>query len=345
MPRLTGPTATALEKNREKLNASFAAMRKAGTPIDPGAFMEHLQNTIAPIVDSVARDIPERANGLLDALFTVSLELYSRSLLGPGSRHSVVTDVWNQILPKIPTLLMRDPRRIAASLSNAGYNLGSSRSARPTFWISEMTRLSLHCTSVQEFLEAGKIAAWRAGMPQYRNGALAAAQSLAPAIAAESLELPRGTKADAITKILERMRADPWAAPSDPVGTAPARLVARTGAFRGFGGEFARPPKVWASKNCLYVSDGDSNWQLVSDRYGSMFARIDSPPREERTPPDIRVTPAGAITWGADKLQAPVSEISAWACDHHTLALTAASSHHVFLFARSHASMSGAADG
>ena len=339
MPQLTGPTAEAFERGGERYNAAFAAMRKAGTPIDDEAFMKHLGSVVVPIVDAAAAEIPERASGVLDALFTVSLELFASSLLGPKARHPAVASVWTHVLPKIAPLLMRDPRRVAASLSNAGYNIGRSRGARPGFWLTELLRLAPQCTSVQELLEAGKIAAWRAGMPQYRDGALASAQTLAPTIAAAALDLARGIKPEMLVKTVDRLRADPWAGPADALAAIPPlKLAARAGAFRGFGGDFTLPPKVWSSKGCIYVNDGEGSWQLFSDRFGWMLARIESPRKSEIPPSDTRVTPAGLITWGSERLQAPINEVTSWASDGITLAVTVAMSHHVYLFARTTAS-------
>ena len=59
---------------------------------------------------------------------------------------------------------------------------------------------------------------------------------------------------------------------------AAQRLVATVGAFRGFGGEFLRPPKVCAADGVLFVTSAGATWRLtVSEDPDSPYA-----PHEER---------------------------------------------------------------
>src|SRR2546423_1862172 len=81
---------------------------------------------------------------------------------------------------------------------------------------------------------------WRAGLAHYRAGALAVCAQLPPALARAALGLPPDARIG-LEDLIARLMADPWLEPATLAGPAHARelrIVARAGAFRGFGGLF-----------------------------------------------------------------------------------------------------------
>ena len=74
-----------------------------------------------------------------------------------------VSAAWHEMLPHAARLLACEPTRVAGSVSNAVDHLAAHPSARPAEWIDGMRMLSIHCDSVLQWLEAGKVLAWRAG--------------------------------------------------------------------------------------------------------------------------------------------------------------------------------------
>jgi hypothetical protein len=316
--------AAALQRGQKSFNARFAGVHKGGATIDGEAFLSHLRDVVAPIVEAVAAQMPERVDGVLNALFDVSLELFAASVLGPRSKSPVVGQVWRDLLPKLPALVMRDPKTVPAALSNAAYRIGQTRGARTKEWIETMQRLGPQCENVAELLDVGKVAAWTAGMPQYRTSALGVTTTLRPALVEQMFEVPE----------IDRMPADPWFnANLEPGQLRKVRIV---GAFRGFGGEFLRPPSVWPSDGFLVVSDDESNWRLMCDCYGSVLLRHEPRPARKDIVTDVKITIDGTVHWGAAKASFPefAGAVSSFACDGKTLAVTLKDSHHVFLIAR-----------
>jgi len=346
MNQLKGTSAAILEKGRERYNAQFAAARKGGAQIDADAFLAHVGTTIAPIVDAVASEMPERSTAVFDALYRTSIELFAASLLGPQARSSAVSDVWHTLLPSVWRQLMRDPRRVAGALSNAAHNLSSTRGASHAVWMNHLIRVAPACASVEDLLLCGKVAAWLAGMAHYRESAIAAAHSLPLPILSLLLELPAGITQGNLADTLARLLAEPWTAPRR-LGDDSARAlreVACVGAFRGFGGDFLRPPSVSVSAGRLFVADGESVWRVFADSHGCVFIRHPSLPPSDPASRDVTVTFDGAIAWHNDRAKVPgTASVTSSACDGATLALTLSNSHHVFLFARAHApELSGA---
>jgi hypothetical protein len=340
MTQMTGPMAEALARNREALNARFASAQMGGSRIDQGAFMEHLADVVEPIVRAVAAEFAEKVDSVTLALYDLSLELFGATLLGSESTCPQIALVWRKLLPRLPRLLAREPGRVAGSLSNAVHNLALTPGARPEEWLDRMIALTPFATDVRNFLDSGKILAWRAGMTQYREGALATARQLDLPVAARALGLPEAAPAADIATALDRITENPWMSPTDALANAAdprrMRIVARIGAFRGFGGPFLRPPTVIYQHDSFLVSDGDSTWMLLADLHGSTFQRIDNPPLKPNwVAAAIQSEPDGTLRWGdAVATFEELAGFSSHASDGKTLAITLPTSHHVFLLAR-----------
>ena len=150
----------------------FALRQHAGARIDEAAFQEHLRTTVNELTGSVARERPERVRAVVNALFDVSLDLFTAGLLGPKKKHPHVSTAWSVLLPCAARLLAHEPTRVAGSVSNGVDHLAAQASARPAEWIDGMRKLAPHCGSVPQWLDAGKVLAWRAGLVQYRSAAL-----------------------------------------------------------------------------------------------------------------------------------------------------------------------------
>ena len=332
---ITGAAAEALERNRERLNARFLAARRAGASIESGAFLDHVANCIAPIVNAVAQQFPERALATMEALFDVSLELFRASMLGEAAKSPLVVRVWREMLPQLPSWIGRDPRQVAASLSNAAVNLSQTPGTRHDEWMQSVLASSSACETVSRLLQVGIISAWRAGMAQYRRGALATARGLPPKLQATALGIEAASP-EKLAVALDRLEANPWLTPESAMTAADPsiRQVDRVGAFIGFGGTFLRPPRVQLAIDSLFVTDGQGSWQLIADVFGSVLVHQSTPVTPQRSTFKAAVSPAGEIEWDAHRLNAPqLNGCTSFACDGKTLAATISTSHHVFLFA------------
>ena len=317
----------------------IAAARKA-RPIDAEALLTHLAHVVTPIVDAVAARFPEKVDQVMSELYDLSLELIGASVLGPGSKSQGVAKAWRALLPQAPHLVAREPGRIAACVTNAVYNLETSACPRRGEWLTIMQALLPSCPAVQPFLDAGKVVAWRCGMAQYRQGALAIARQMDAPLAAGALGLPANTDAAALRAALDRLAANPWITPSEALSGAGdpkrLRLVRRAGAFRGFGGPFLRPPVAAYADGQWLASDGETTFGLIADVFGEHFYRLDQPaPAVTRALKTVSISAAGDLRWGSTATRwEPLTACTSLATDEVTLAVTVPTSHHVFLLAR-----------
>jgi hypothetical protein len=329
-----------LRADRASFNRRFAQRQRAGARIDDTAFGQHLRTTVNALVADVAKLLPERVRAVVNALFDVSLDLFAAGLLGPSMKHPHVASAWREVLPQTTKLLARDPMRIAGSLSNAVDHMAAHRSARPPEWIALMRDLSPHCDTMPLWLDAGKVAAWRAGMVQYRSAALRLIRALPWELAVRCMGAPVNLTELDWHKCLERLESDRWfspvAAKADATSMA-LRIVGITGGFRGFGGPCLRPPTVTASDGALFVSDGDAIWQLLTDAFGTFWQRVPTVPAPSAAPlvsSKVVVDSAGQVAWnGTEHEFSELAEASSYASDGETLALTLPTSHLVFLVA------------
>jgi hypothetical protein len=324
--------ATLLEAKRESFNRRFEHRRRGGAPLDGAAFLSHLLEVVQPVVSAVASTFPERSAAVLDALYDASLDLFAEGLLGPGAKLPALREVWTELLPAGVPLLARDPVALTGCLCNAMYQVASQTGTQPTVWLERMKAALPKCQSSAEVVDAGVVAAWRAGMPQYREAALEAAERLKASIATEALGFP--------VSHIPALKRDRWFHP-DTHGLTPAvpeavalRRVGTVGGFTGFGGPFSRPPQVQTVGDVLFALAEERCWRIVADAFGVWFQRVPrNTAKPEGLPRGVAVKD-GTIRWGKASLPRPeLAEFNSAACDGATLAVTIPTSHQVFLFA------------
>jgi len=332
--------ASLLESNRARFNAKFAEARHFKPKLSPEAFKHHLQFTLAPIVEAVHQHDADTANAVADALYDLSLDLVGQELLGPDSRYPLLVEGWQTLLPRVPRFIIEAPRAFVGAVTNALYNLSTTRGARPREWLDIMHRAAGLCQEAALFLKVGQIAAWRAGLAHYRPEALALATQLAstsPVLARLALNLPTANTKTAplITVLLNRLNADPWYRPDAPPTAPRLTIVARVGAFRGFGGLFVAPPLVFPADEHFIVTDGQGSWLLTADCFGATWHRTTAQPVETKQGAPFAINRKGEVSVNSKPTThfPELADASSSAANPTTLAVTTALSHAVYLVA------------
>jgi hypothetical protein len=329
-----------LESGRDDFNARFNHTRRYLPKLDAGKFIEHLRDTVTPIVEAVDQKFPDQTSAVVGKLYYLSLELVGREMLGPASRYPAIRDGWQRLLAVLPHLVAKDPEGMARAVTNALYNLSLQTGALPGNWIDTMLWLGPNCPDTAWFLECGKVTAWRCGMAHYRQTALEASRKLDQDWARAALGLHPSDRKTPIGEIIDRLQQDPWLNPAQLEGEARPRelkIVAAVGGFRGFGGVFLTPPDVVRVENQFVVFDTQGEWFLHADVFGTTFLRTDS--RKTNAKPssntgDFQIDPKGRVTRGKERKDFPeLAGSESWAADDSTLAVTIPLSHKVFLVA------------
>lgn len=326
-PRLRGPLADALQAQRERCNAAFAQARHLHPRLDAAAFADHLCGRLAPIIDAVAAVAPARVPDVTTALYDLSLEMMGADLL----RRPEIDGVWQRLLPTLPRQVSESPRRLTAALSNAAMQVATVGAERAASFVEAM-RGAGEGLSLDALLTYGQVLAWRKGLAHYRESALEAALSLPADVAARALGVGP-TRADT-HRLLEDLHADRWLDPSVAPAPAPSlKLMARAGAFRGFGGLFRRPPIIRTADDQLYAIDGDTTWLLCADVFGATFHRV-GPINPSKAASPFALDGDGNVRRGRDsRRMAVLANASSWAATEDLLAVTLPTSHQIFLVA------------
>jgi hypothetical protein len=329
----------AIKNNREKLNTKFAYARHAYPQLDGKVFLEHLQTLVEPVADTVSRVAAGKVEELVIIFYDFLLDLMGKGLLGTESRYPALLKGWTHLFTGLPHLLVQDPALFAGSISNALYNLSTNQGTRPTYWIDEMIRIGKTCDDIKQFLEAGKIVAWRSGMAHYRDGALETCLTIDPALArtalcvAETNEVP-------LEVITFKLKNDPWLAPWS-ASKAEARdkqlkIASVVGAFRGYGGLFISPPEIIGSSGDFYVFDNENCWLMTADLFGATLHRLgaDLPDGDQSGTSDFTIDKKGRVY--KLKQHTPFPELasaSSYAANETTLAVTLPHSFGIYLVA------------
>lgn len=345
------PFAQTLAELRGELNDRVRRRLKAGESIDGSGLLAHIKDRIRPIFDAVACEYPERSRGIVLPLVEVSLDLFAASLLGPGATNNTLDRVWRDILTACPRLIAFSPTQVAASLSNVAHRVATQANARPEEWLALMRAAAARAGATVELLNAAAVAAWRSGLAQYRASALDLLLALSPSVAVAALGTRREFTADSLAAFVESLRDDVWQRVDDESvcdfnstsatsmqresalrSTAPQSVLA--GDFLGFGGPFTQPPRLLQVAGRVYVTDNVGCWLVHADAYGVFFQRATPLPESvmSRPPRSTVLDEHGTARVGGVEYRWPQwarSTSHAWTGT--TLAVTLASSYHVFL--------------
>lgn len=310
----------ALERGRKRFNAALAEAASSGA-FDAEAFLASFAAASASAVEAAGLAAPDA----VDALFELALSQARRTggaFLPPAG--------WAGLLTALGPRFAADPARLAPSLYNALHNLERFPGARPAEWAERLGAASAACPDSSAVLTAGRALSWLCGMAHYREGALAALESLPAAAAAAAL----GVSAARIPAVLGALKADPWAGIDGEAGGV-LKVVHRVGGFRGFGGPFLAPPVIAFMDGVVYARSGSDVWRLHADRFGAALTRTASGPWKSAAPvegfelaSDGRVGHAGRWSRIAE-----LSGASAWTSDGRSLAATLPLSHFVYVVA------------
>lgn len=333
MPALAPAFAGFLRNARDELNARFAEARRLRPDLDGEAFAAFLRDTVDPLVRAVDAAAPAYAVDVARAGYELGLELVGQGLAGPAGREPAIERGWREIGTAAAGLLAAAPERVLSAVGNALHQLAATPGARPAEWTLAMRTLAPRCADADAILTLGQVAAWRAGMAHYRAGALAAADRLPHDLA---LAAVRASSSD-WPETRRRLAADPWFDPSAPAPVAGVRVVARAGAFRGFGGLFVEPPVAVVAGEHFLVRSGDECWLLTADAFGATFHRATA---EERANPRPTAVPPGVSAAGTTlaidgvRMELPeLGEIGGVAANGTTLAVTSPFTHALVLVA------------
>ena len=313
--------ASILASGRAQFNARAAEARRRFPSLDLAAFGAFLHDGVDPLVLAVAATAPERVGGVTLAAYDMALELVGHGLAGPAAKNPFLNTVWRELAPRFSPLLATAPVDVLGMLSNAAIHIASVAGARPAQWQCELAAVAPQVGSVAQLRAVGQVLAWRAGVAHFRQGALAAADTLPPALALAAFDEPGAQWPQVHAQLMDY----PWR------GNAEGREF---GSFSGLGGDFGTPPQVRATNDGFVVRSAERHYLLVADAYGAVLHGATAQEYEQANtgmPSSVRLDGA-TVHIGARSiaLDLPAGDI-ALAANAHTLAITSPWTHAIRL--------------
>ena len=313
--------ASILASGRAQFNARAVEACRRFPSLDMAAFGAFLHDGVDPLVVAVAAAAPERVGGVTLAAYDMALELVGHGLAGPAAKNPFVNTVWRELAPQFSPLLAMAPVEVLGMLSNAAIHIASVAGARPAQWQGELAALAAQIATLAQLRAVGQVLAWRAGVAHFRQGALAAADTLPPALALAAFGEPGAQWPQVRAQLLDY----PWR------GNAKGREF---GSFTGLGGDFGTPPQVRATKDGFVVRSAERHYLLVADAYGAVLHGATAQEYEQANtgmPSSVRLDGA-TVHLGARSiaLDLPAGDI-ALAANAHTLAITSPWTHAIRL--------------
>ncbi len=313
--------ASILASGRAQFNARAVEARRRFPSLDMATFGAFLLDGVDPLVVAVAAAAPERVGGATLAAYDMALELVGHGLAGPAAKTPFVNTVWRELAPQFSPLLATAPVEVLGMLSNAALHIASVADARPAQWQRELAALAAQIVTLAQLRAVGQVLAWRAGVAHFRQGALAAADTLPPALALAAFGEPGAQW----PQVRAQLQENPWR------GNADGREF---GAFTGLGGDFGTPPQVRATDDGFIVRSAERHYLLVADAYGAVLHSATAQEFAQANadmPSAVRLDGA-TVHLGARSiaLDLPAGDI-ALAANAHTLAITSPWTHAIRL--------------
>ena len=306
--------AAILASGRAQFNARALEARRSFPALDMQAFGAFLQDGVDPVVQAVAAAAPDRAGSFTLAAYDMALELVGHGLAGPAAKSPFLSAVWRELAPRFAPLLAVMPVDALGMLSNAAIHLGGVPGARTGQWQDEMAAIAPQVATLAQLRAVGQVLAWRAGVAHFRLGAIAAADTLPPALALAAC----GESQLDWPALRAQLLHQPWRGNADGI---------EFGAFAGLGGQFDTPPVARACADGFVVSAGERFYLLVADAHGAVLHGATADEFAQASGDVSAAVQAGARQLAPDL---PAGEI-ALAANAHTLAITSPYTHAIRL--------------
>jgi len=329
------PLQKLLQERQHQLNSLFLQARVAYPYLAGDVFLSHLRDTIVPIIEKALTHDSTRVLVVLETVYQISLRLVGQGLMGPNAKNRVAEQGWLNLLCTYPAFLCQEPLLVATSVANVLIHLAEIHPDKALMWQKTMGSLEPAAETPQEWLKAGLVAAWRCGLPHYRNPALAKAAELDSVIGSKVLGLENALTQDGYQIILSKLGSQPWVRPLEWVKGAPSKPELEAfgwiGGFVGFGGYFTTPPVAFAHADRLFLRDDTNAWCLEGDCFGVILKRanLDVPTSVSENHYPMKVRKDGTIfsQHGEWKVKAAANAAS-YAANSTTLVVVPKDSHH-----------------
>lgn len=272
-----------------------------------------------PFVKKIADTLPrvEAIDAIITALFQEVLNVLKQREHRP--QRALFFRLWLAAADCAP-LLQAQPGPVLRTLTRAVSTMIRWKDKLAVYWIMSMEKTLKHCQTLDDLRTCGRVLAWYRGAAHLRQRVQQEIDQVSPPLKEALLkQLPYAQNVP-----LAKLLSHPW------LGFGAHQSVGRVGGFMAFHTVgFYKPPVVACCQGHIIASDGRQSIGVFADRLGTILL------------PGIAIAPAEVVqqandqAWQGSRYQAvvDVADITSAAYAHHTLAVTTATSHFIFLYA------------
>jgi hypothetical protein len=304
------PLIAHLKESADEYNQLYLQQELKSGSIDSVAIARWVTGIIEPVVmRAVEADV-----NCLPRVFRV---FYSNMLSLLGGNQALAYEeeyrtAWS-ICCTIPVLTARYPHRVLNALNSAIIAIRNYQPEQVKRWIEGMQATAPQCSTIEQFLDCGRVIAWTCGLAHLR----ANATKLYPALP-DAVKTILGNQCGELLK--DDLLHTPWGA------TKSLLFEGVAGGFTGLGHPFTEPPLVAAIDGYVIAADSKSSNVVFVDSFGTVLIR-DSPYQAAL----VKERAADTAMWKLKEKPA-FNDITSCVVLNDTLILTRRSSHYLFIY-------------
>lgn len=284
--------------------------------LEAAALSSWMVQVIEPTLQAIAIQHHEQIATVFKAFFNELLKI-----LG-GSAHSYIENEYRNawlMLQVMPDLLATQPLRLLKAVNSAIDSIREHQPEQVSTWIESMGKLAPHCSTVDEFLNCGRIVAWSLGLAQLRDKALDVCKNIKPALKTRIQEQCLQGIA------LETALNSNWHNISQP------EFSGEVGGFIGYGANFTQVPLVALVNNHIVATDHKTCNILYADSFGKVLLP-EVPYPVESVVQQINLQAWWRFVEKYGKTIIGFEDVSSSVMLNSTLVLTRTSSHYLYIF-------------
>lgn len=284
--------------------------------LEASALSSWMVQVIEPTLQVIAVQNPEQIPTVFKAFFNELLKI-----LG-GSAHSYIENEYRAawlMLQVMPNLLAMQPLRVLKAVNGAIDSIRDHQPEQVSAWTENMGKLAPHCSTLDEFLNCGRIVAWSLGLAHLRDKAIVACKGLKPTLKTQiQQQCLQGS-------VLETVLSSAWHNITQP------EFSGEAGGFIGYGGNFTQVPLVALVNDHIVATDHKTCNVLYADSFGKVLLP------EVPYPIESVVQKVNLQAWWrfVEKYGKNIigfEDVSSSVMLNSTLVLTRATSYHLYIF-------------
>lgn len=269
------------QAERDTCNQMVASVRHQYPNLNLDDFKWFLTHCLDPLIVTLDGQSNQITFHVAHAGFQYGLELASLNWLKSESKKALLFKAWNDLYPRVDSLLSLSPGELFAGTSNSLNNILAFGEEKPNSWLDLMIKSCDEISSIEQFKITGVVSAWLAGLAQYREIALQKINELPDGVTRKLFKL---SDSHDLNFHFDQLKASRWFEPQQIKASTSGTEIRekyRIGKCSFVGGDFPLPPKIFVEDEQMYVFSDTHIWKLYADSFGATLIPSDNLQPEE----------------------------------------------------------------